>query len=218
MLIANLEGINNPRIPKIFVEGTNEDKEAFIGALIPQDGTISGNKISWTHSNVLHAGDKTKAYGFEPKVGKREIELIKEHGKEEEHAWALRLGKLDELEESDSKEIAKTTTSLRRIVDENPNHFIVDEVSMVESLGISVRVKAYTIRYHKRSGRVSVEWRAEPKTLYESIKLGIIAPPNDVKKREKMAEIIRSKLALRDKAIIELENNGMDVNEWWKKN
>ena len=36
-----------------------------------------------------------------------------------------------------------------------------------------------SITYHTRTGRVSVAWTAEPKGVYESIKLAMIAPPND---------------------------------------
>ena len=38
-----------------------------------------------------------------------------------------------------------------------------------------------------------------------------------MKERGKLAEIIRSRKLLRDKAIIELRNMGMEVKEWWKE-
>ncbi len=211
------KAINNPPIPRMFVEGTDEDKEAFIGALIPQDGTISGKMISWTHSNVLHTGEKTEAYNFESKVGTREVQFIKEYGIEGQHAYALRLGTLEELAKSESDETAKTARALMTIIDNNRNNFIEDERLMVESLSVSVRVLPTTTRYHKRSGRVSVAWRARPESLLESFKLGIIAPPNDVKKRGKLAEILRSDSKRTEDAVRELKSNGMRIERWWEE-
>ena len=82
-------------------------------------------------------------------------------------------------------------------------------------MGIEIEVCPTTIRYHKRSGRVSVAWTARTAGLYETIKLAIIAPSNDVVKRGALREILISNPDEADKASKELANKGIKAIIWW---
>jgi hypothetical protein len=183
---------------------------AFIEDLVPQDGTISGKRVQWSHSNVLHAGDKTEAYGVSPKVGNAEIALIKEHGRKERHSSVLTYGRLEELKESDSEYLRSIADDLWDAVIENSNKLVEDEIRIVRGLGVKYNAKPYTIRYHERTGRVSVAWTAVPEGVLESIKLGMIAPPNDEVKREIMKNLIESHPTYVKRAMNQFEKNGIE--------
>lgn len=208
--------VQNPGIFPEFKEFSPKAQLAFIEDLVPQDGTITGKTIRWTHSNALHLGTKTETYGIKPKVGVTEIDLIKEHGNREQHSWVLRYGKLKKLRESDSEEVKHVAKELWKSVLENPNKLIKDEVEVVRGLGVKMDAKPYTIRYYERTGRVSVEWAAEPRSVFESIKLAMLAPANDEIKRGIMKDLIESHPEYVRRAKNYFAKKGTEVREWWK--
>ncbi len=191
-------------------------KCALMEDLIPQDGTISGKKVQWTHTNVLDAADKAETYGIRPKVEKREIDFIKNYGKREKQSWVLNYGTLKELRNSKSDKIRNIARFLWKCVHDNPNRLILDQIEVVKSLGIRYQRKPYAIRYHKRTRRVSVAWTAEPVTILESIKLGMIAPPNDVVKKKIVKEIIKNHPKYVEEAISHLGSHEVEVDKWWE--
>ena len=207
--------VQNPGLYCEIMEFSPRAKCALIEDLVPQDGTISGKKVQWTHTNVLDAANKAEIYGVKPKIGKREIDFIKSHGKKEKHSWVLNYGTLKELRYSKSDRIRNIARFLWKCVHDNPNRLILDQIEVVSSLGINYRPKPYTIRYHKRTGRVSVAWTAVPDELLESIKIMIIAPPNDIIKRAKVKDIIKSHSEYVVKALKQFKNQGLDVDRWW---
>ncbi|NHI83568.1 MAG: hypothetical protein EAX81_04640 [Candidatus Thorarchaeota archaeon] len=207
--------VQNPGLYPELREFSVKAQCGFIENLIPQDGTISRKNVQWTHSNALHAGDKTEIYGIEPKVGRKEINLIIEEGKREKHSWVLNYGKLEELRQSDSDNLRHIADSLWNIVYENPNRLVEDEIRIVRKLGVNYNAKPYTIRYHERSGRVSVAWTAEPESVLESIKLAMIAPSNDVIKRQIMRDLIANHPKYMRRALRQFEKNGIEVYQWW---
>ena len=210
--------IQNPGLPSFILDGTWKVKCAYIEDLIPQDGSVYGYTIAWFHSNVLHAGDKTEKYGFHPRIGYHEIDFIRKYGNPEKHANALPFAKLlqirdsEDIQNSKDKQIAEIL--IRRIY-QNKNNLIEDSKKLVDSMGIEIEVSPTTIRYHKRSGRVSVAWTARTAGLYETIKLAIIAPSNDVVKRGALREILISNPDEADKASKELANKGIKAIIWW---
>ncbi len=208
--------VQNPGLYHEIKEFSPEAKLALLGEVIPQDGTISGVRVQWTHTNVLDAAGKSEIYDVSPKVGQREINLIIDQGNKEEHGWVLNYGKLRELLTNESRDIRETSRSMWDVVYENPNRLVQDGVSLLKEFGIEYNEKPYTIRYHGRTGRVSVAWTAEPNELIDSIKLSMLAPANDEIKRESMKEIISSHPKIVQKAMDQFLERGIDVEEWWK--
>ena len=104
--------------------------------------------------------------------------MIKDYGKREKHCWVISLERIKELREHNNKTIARTAIKFRNIIYANPNKLIMDEERIAKLLGIKVYTKPQTIRYHIRSGRVSVAWYTITENLYGTIKLAIVAPPN----------------------------------------
>ncbi|MHA2142694.1 MAG: hypothetical protein ACXADD_14480 [Candidatus Thorarchaeota archaeon] len=189
---------------------------ALIEDIIPQDGTVYRKRILWTHSNVLDSANKSEIYGIESKIGKRQVELIKDYGKREKHGWVLRYGKLNEIQNSGHVGPQQEAEKLRKIVYENKNKLIQDQLEIAKNLGIQYQAKPYAIRYHERTGRVSVSWTAEPKGVLESIKLGMLAPPNDVVKRELVKDLIRNNQDHMKRAMKQFSDYGIDVRRWWE--
>ncbi|MBS3793438.1 MAG: hypothetical protein KGY80_00875 [Candidatus Thorarchaeota archaeon] len=184
---------------------------------MPQDGTVSSNYIHWTHSNVLDAAEKAEIYNIEPKVGEEEIELIKEHGTREEYSWVLSYMELQKLQKTESEEIRRVARNLWDTVIENPNRLVQDEVRIVRRMGIEYSRMPYTIRYYTRTKRVSVAWTAVPDGILESVKLMILAPSNDVVKREKMRDILRERPEDVKRAKEYFAKKGIQFAEWWKE-
>ncbi|MFX1483880.1 MAG: hypothetical protein ACFFCP_11925, partial [Promethearchaeota archaeon] len=207
--------VQNPGLFSVIKEFSPRARCALIEDLVPQDGTISGKQIQWTHTNTLDAASKNEIYGIEPKVGDSEIGLIKKHGKKERYSWVLNYGKLKELRDSDSENEQQIAQDLWNCVYDNRNRLIRDEIEVVRSLRVEYQAKPYAIRYHTRTGRVSVAWTAVPKGLHESIKLGMIAPPNDKIKRGIVKEIIRSYQQYVDDELRRFKDYGVEIDKWW---
>ncbi|MFQ5834147.1 MAG: hypothetical protein ACE5H4_15695 [Candidatus Thorarchaeota archaeon] len=208
--------IQNPGLFPWFHYFSWEALCSFFEDLIPQDGSVGNGYISWTHSNALHPGDKAHRYDVRPKVGGREIAVIKKHGNKERNCWALSLGKLLEIEESGTSEDSEAATVLLRILYENPNRLIEDGKRTAEKLRIKVAIRPATVRYHRRSGRVSVAWTAHAKGILQTVKMAIIAPPNDMKKRQVLRKLLGCKPKIVKQAKEELADIGVDIEEWWK--
>jgi hypothetical protein len=207
--------VQNPGLVSVIKEFSLRARCALIEDLVPQDGTISGKRIQWTHTNVLDAASKSEVYGIEPKVGDSEIGLIKKHGKKERYSWVLNYGKLQSLQYSSDANIRQVANDLWNCVFENPNRLIEDQIDIVRSLGVEYRSKPYTIRFHERTSRVSVAWTAEPESLLESIKLGMMAPSNDVVKKKIMKEIIKSHPKYVREAMKHFRSHEIEVHKWW---
>ncbi|MFW9888257.1 MAG: hypothetical protein ACFFER_08750 [Candidatus Thorarchaeota archaeon] len=188
---------------------------AFMEDLIPQDGSVRSNVISWSHSHALHPGDKIRRYKTEHLIGTQEIELIKKHGRKEKYCWVLSLAKLRELEESEDPKEAKSASFLLKVLYDNPNKLSEDGKKIAEKLEIKISIDPSNIRYYRRSGRVSIAWTARTKGVLQAMKLAIIAPPNDVKKRTLLRNVLRRKSKFVEQALLELRDSGVDIEEWW---
>ncbi|TFG11663.1 hypothetical protein EU537_11805 [Candidatus Thorarchaeota archaeon] len=86
---------------------------------------------------------------------------------------------------------------------------------MLKAIGIEIDIKPYTTRFHKRTGRVSVAWYAVPKDLYEPVKLGILAPLNDLRKRNIVKKMLTKHPEEVFDAMQDLEGRGIRIQKWW---
>ncbi|TFG99013.1 hypothetical protein E4H12_04225 [Candidatus Thorarchaeota archaeon] len=211
--------IQNPGLITSVREGSDRVQRAYTEDFITQDGCVGDKSVVWRRANALDAGKKSEKYNFEPKVGVKEIELIIDEGRKEEGnatGWALSWGTLNDLAESSDNRISRTANDLQRIVLDNPNKLIHDEVDVVRDLGVNVEVKPSEIKYYPESGRVTTIWQAHTTGEKEAIKLGIAAPPNDVIKKEKMKCMIEDNPAKTEEAMSELRKNNIEFELWWE--
>ena len=211
--------IQNPRLIRSVREGSDRVQRAYTEDFITQDGCVGEKTVIWRRANALDAGKKSEKYDFESKVGEKEIDLIIDEGRKEKGnaaGWTLSWGKLNELRVSSDDKIASTADEFQRIVIENPNKLIHDEVDIVRELGIKVEVKPSEIKYYPETGRVTTIWQAYTTGLKETIKLGITSPPNDTVKKEKMKKLIEENSVKTKEALDELRGNSSEFAYWWK--
>lgn len=172
-------------------------------------------RIWWTHSNALHPGEKCEMYDVLPVVGQEEIDFIKRFGKPKAQSWRLAMGELRKRKRSTSSGIAQMAKRLYDIVFQNPNRLIMGEKYIIEKLGIKVRYVPASVFYHGKTGRVSVAWVIHTASANEAMKLAMIAPPNDVKKRGILEDWLRSIPEDVKRIQAELVLSGIEAEKWW---
>ena len=125
------------------------------------------------------------------------------------------MGRVEKLRKSGPTEVARMAQNMYEIVHRNPNRLTMLEKHVVEKLGVKVRHGPASIYYHKKSESVSVAWICHTKGSDEAMKLSMIAPPNDVKKRAVMREWIRNNSEDAIRTYKELTGKGVEVQQWW---
>ena len=206
--------VQNAGFDPALIERSWRASGAFMEELIPQDGTVKSSRMSWTHSHALHPGNKIGKFGVFPIISQEEANLIIEHGEPGKNCRRLSMGKLIELK-GKSHQIAQIAAELEKKILRNPNNLINDEKRIAENLGVKVVVSPYSIRYHQKTGRVSVSWVARTANIHEAMKLAMVAPPNDVKKRKIMRASLKSKPDEVRRIHDEFADNGIDLKKWW---
>jgi len=212
--------IQNPRLIKSIRTGSDKVKRVYIEDFVPQDGSTDGKILIWQRANVLHAGRKTESYGFKSDVRISEISLIKEYGtrnKGEVRSITLTLRKLDELSNQSDIITAQHANRLISIVKKNPNRLMEDEAELIRSWSIDVKIEPLVIRYYPITGRVSVTWQAWTAGISNTFELFAIAPPNDIKNRQKILSMITSNPEKINEAITSLRKKGIEFEMWWKR-
>ncbi len=196
---------HNPQLNREFLDAVSwEVARAFTEDTIPEDGTVRSGRISCTHSVMLP-----------PNIGKEEKDLIKNHGKKEGDRWRLPVGKLRKLMNSKDVKTAQAAKRLYQCVMANPSNQIKDEKQIVESLGVNLVDSPVSVHFHKKSGNVTISWRWTTAGEIEAMKLAIIAPPNDVKKRAVLRKWLLESLEETEKMYQYLCSHGVDVKQWW---
>jgi hypothetical protein len=206
--------ILNPVLPEFIMDFSYNAKCAFFEELIPQDGTVDGTHVTWCHSNAIRTGDKEDKYDFDPLIGEEVVGFIKEHGKPAKKYWRLSLGTLHRLMSSKNKAEAEMAWKLHRVIYENANSFVQREILLAEDIGVLVEPVPYSVFYHRKTERVTVSWSG---VLSEDndIRLLIIAPPNDIKKREIARKWLLNNLKSVNEIVDELTRRGIRINQWW---
>nr|KXH71800.1 MAG: hypothetical protein AM325_14775 [Candidatus Thorarchaeota archaeon SMTZ1-45] len=210
--------IQNPRLSTCVREGTDEVKRAYIEDFIPQDACVGKNKVIWHRANVLDAGDKSKKYGLEPKIGIEEKVLIMEYGRRERgnaKAYALSWGKLEELTHHPDVTTTRIARSLECVGFDNPNRLMDDEAEIMQGWGIKVKVEPSVIRYYSGTGRVTITWQARTVGLVNTIELCIVAPPNDIKNKQKAKILVSEHREELKEAVRCLKSNNIEYRIWW---
>ena len=90
-----------------------------------------------------------------------------------------------------------------------------DEERITSIIGIKIVTTPDQIRYFTKTGRVSVSWQARTANSIEAMKLAIIAPPNDVKKRNFLRGWLRSKSDEVEEICKYLAENNLEFRKWW---
>jgi len=212
--------IQNPQLIESIRTGSDMVKRAYIEDFVPQDGSTDGKILIWQRANVLHAGRKAEGYGFKSDVGISEISLIKEYGTRDQgevKSITLTWRKLDELSNHSDIITAQLANRLISIVKKNPNRLMEDESELIRNWGIAVKIEPLVIRYYPKTGRVSVAWQAWTVGMIHTFELFAIAPPNDIKNRQKIQSMILRNPEKIKEASSSLKKKGITFETWWNE-
>ena len=178
----------NNGLPTLMLEAPLEEVCAYAEDLIPQDGCFDmHNGFVWTRFIAIEPGVKGPKYGLTRTLSDNETNLIIGYGTDDSlDRKVISWGKVKQLQFSNDRNIAEPAKSLVKRILDNPSNLLEDEARMIRRLGISIGTKPQTIRYHKKTGKVSVGWVAKTDTFDDAIKWAVLCPPNDIGKRKKV--------------------------------
>lgn len=209
--------IQNPELPAIIENAPLVALRKYLGGLVPEEGNVS-DRVSWNRSNAVHAGNKSGEYTFVSKISQEEIELIISEGRRDpkglEGAICLRWTDIDGIIEANTP-TSITAEKLRRTFLENPNNLIRGESAIAKKFGIQTRVVPEIISFYEKTGRVSVKWRAVTVGIKNTVRWGILCPPNDTKKKERMRAILQKRQDVVEEVCKDLNEHGLDYDKWW---
>lgn len=201
------KSIQNPGLPKGFVNWSEEARRAYLEELIPEDGNFSTSKgFSWNRNHALYDGNEGGKHDFRSIVSTPEINLIIDEGTQTEGLvpqYSLAYGKLEKLQFSEDSMKADAAKHLIAAIHDSPNNLVEDEKKIAESLGIRISLSTTMVRYYPKSDGVSVRNLAGTARKDDAIRWGTICPPNDERKRNEVENWLRG--------IVE---NWLDKKEW----
>lgn len=130
-------------------------------------------------------------YELEAEITPEHIALFHDFGKkqdaDEEYGFGefliLTPNRIHELCQSEDSEISKTALSLRKIVYENPDRLLTDESLILEKLGIHAPPFVDEVLYFTDTCRISVCWRVRIRRNRDVMKIALLMPPDDIRKR-----------------------------------
>jgi hypothetical protein len=201
------KAIQNPGLPKGYLNWSEEARRAYLEELIPEDGTFSPKEgFSWNRNHALYDGNEGGKHDFKSIVSTPEINLIIDEGTQTKGLvpqYSLGYGKLKRLQLDEDPSKSDAAKRLIEAIDSSPNNLIEDEKKSAECLGIKVRISASSARYYPTSERVSVRHFVNTATKDDAIKWGSICPPNDERKRNEVENWLRK-----------LAEDWLDKREW----
>jgi hypothetical protein len=208
----------NPHLPEyIRTEGDNV-AASYLETMISEEGHADEKSycVSWNRTNLLDGAEKNEQYNLVPQVGPMIKEMIRErgHGGFKNQRY-LTFSEIEALQDSEDPKLGAAAKSLLKAIKSNRNHLLDDEAELPKRFGIEMEIQPRFVRFYENSGRVSVYWEAKTASWKDAFRWGIIAPPNDERKRS----VIRSWFERRpndlDVICKELRSEGHDYREWW---
>lgn len=188
--------INNPGLPPGFSDWSERAKRAYLEELIPEDGCFTQRgRFSWCRSHALYIDSLKEDYEIDAKIGCPEIDLILEKGHPSKgliDQHVLYFANLQRIQNGEDLEKSAIARNLKEVVLTNRNRLIDDERRVAESLGIEIWLRPTGLKCFPRTGRVTVRWAAITRFREDAIRWARFCPPNDVVKRQKVGEWLRS--------------------------
>jgi hypothetical protein len=186
------KSIQNVGLPDFILNGPPEVMRAYLEEVIPEDGMITiTNKtrsIRISRNAVLYDEVKGEQYSFEQKITNAHLYLFHKYGAPQKglvESLRFPIGDLRKLSKSDRPTEAKFAKQLLDSALNNPVSLLEDEYQLIRKLNIHCRPPLLeSVIFHPKSNRVSTLWRLSVLNQVSMAKWGIIAAPNDNRKRE----------------------------------
>jgi len=212
------KSIQGVGLPDFILNGPPEILCAYLEEVIPEDGmviiTSKSHSIGIARNAVLYDLEKGDQYGFEQKISQEHVMLIQRLGKRLKGrigGKALSIGKLRELASSEDSVDSQLGLQLLHIALDNPVALLFDEHKILQDLGIicPAPLLSYVVWYEK-TGRVSARWKLTLGRQISMAKWGLLALPNDLRKRSKLTrwmqqnpeKVIEAQNQLRDDGLL----------------
>ena len=213
------KAIQNSGLSKIVTGGGIHEKSGYIGQMIAQDGnpnlgTKGDETFQWYRSIALYDIKKGVKYLQTSEVTSEQLDLVQKHGtfKEEFGSFGPRTdlskGKLDEIMNSHVKIDANQATNLIGLAQSTIPKLMNDEVEILRDMGVESTPNLAGLTLHHKSGRLSARWIAQTNTVEDAMRLALLAPPDDIRKRKQVDEWISSRHRLREKVEQKLKKEG----------
>jgi hypothetical protein len=223
------KAIHNKGLHESVIHETPEIKVYYPKEMVPEDGSISGHRVSVRRHNVLHAGKFTEKYrsefGIEPLVDQRHIEFVIDKGTPQKEQLCYEKGEVIRLYCSDLEKLAEDrggkymhlARDLLHIISENKNKLVADERDhIMNSLGVAVKVQENFVQYYPGSQRLSLCSTAVTKTKNDAIRWVLIAPPNHPSKMNAAIALISSDDNRSQQIAKQIEEDGFSIDTVWE--
>jgi hypothetical protein len=217
--------LQGPRIPRFVIDGSFAIRKAYIEEVIPEEGWVYVRKdrdtveIGISRSRVLYEVKKRRETGDQNVISRRLAAFVRNNGERETTSfgaenrlsvfYVIRPKKLKELKGDKNKEIVRLAYELESMILRHPPDLLSDEKYLFGSIGIQMEYEAAKISFSEKTGRVSVEWRLRNSSQEDGARLGVIAPPIHVKKKERLLSWMKRHPELVQKALKQFKLVGM---------
>ena len=152
-------------------------------------------RIGIARNAFLYDLEKGDQYGFEQKISQEHIMLIQRLGRRlKGHIGGktLTIGKLRELASSEDSVDSQLGLQLLNIALDNPVALLFDEHKILQNLRIICPAPLLShVVWYEKTGRVSARWKLTLDKQISMAKWGLLALPNDLRKRSKLTRWMR---------------------------
>ena len=216
-LVAGDKAIQNKGVHESVLDGTPETKRKYLGPMWAQDGNFyvrpdGWPKFQWERGVALRDPSKEQTYSHESSLSDRHAELIKKHGNPKDSegfnpTHKITKNKLEGLEDSSDLETAGNATEILEAILDNPSYLMNDERRLLKDFGVQTS-KPYVqgVYYYEGSERISVLYHTRTKTKDDVMRVALQCLPEDVVKRNKVEDWMKSEPARLARVKGELEN------------
>ncbi len=224
------KAIHNKGLVESVIKEPLEVKVTYLPPVVSEDGCFSGGRFTITRANVLHAGKKAEKYrkmfGIEPLVTQEHIDFVCEHGNEQDATLNYQKGEtvrlcvkaIKGLEDSEDANVSRLAKDLLRIIKENPNRLLKDEVNeILAPLGIKMKRAPRHLVYYRDSGRLSLNSYASTKDVVDATRWALIAPPNHPRKMAKVVKFVRKHQDTVNRVRQEISDDGLSMDSIWEE-
>ncbi|MCK5303230.1 MAG: hypothetical protein KAJ96_08820, partial [Candidatus Thorarchaeota archaeon] len=224
------KAIHNRGLVESVIKEPLEVKVAYLPPLIAEDGCFSGGRFTISRANAFHAGNKAERYremfGIEPLVTQEHTNFVCEHGNEQDASLNYQKGQvvrlyvkaMKGLEKSEDANVSRLAKDLLRIIKENQNRLLKDEVNEIMApLGIKMKCAPRHLVYYRDSGRLSLNSYASTKEVSDTIRWALIAPPSHPRKMAKVVKFIRKHQDIVNRVRQETSDDGLSMDSIWEE-
>jgi transcriptional regulator with XRE-family HTH domain len=216
--------VQNRGIPEFIMNGPIAVQVEYLKQLWPEDGHfITGEKyldrFGWTRAVSLRDPEKDVKYTAESNITDDMIRAIKEVGTYREDTgfpdietyprYVLSGPALERSLNHPDAATRKALSELRSTIEANKPKLLSDEKKLLENLGIGIQSECDYLTLYLGTGRVSVLFRAWTQSLDDTMKVAIVASPDDVRKSTSVCDWIQSQKVRYRRVRQELESEDL---------